>query len=248
MREAAHFIAGDLWGTEPKSDLEIGDWIFHKLSHDNYIWPQPFNLSLLSHYSCPDGFKVSWRHKAKEMLLTVCFHPRTPRYTPGLNDVCVCRGERDTWWWCPTGLNDVCVPWREGQTVMVHSRSKWSVCAVERDRWWWCVCDLVLQVCVDSALNLPWTAFPMGICTLCPPAAVYQGPPWLAYDHPNFIQRLALNSSHSAPQWSDGFMVLKIQVVSLFHFKLPILRHSRNKYLTRLITWSYTIHLIWYQG
>ncbi|XP_041913330.1 uncharacterized protein LOC121678148 [Alosa sapidissima] len=62
------------------------------------------------------------------------------------------------------------------------------------------------KVCVESALNLPWCAFPMGICTLCPPAAVYQGPPWLAHDRPNFIQCLVLNSSYSAPQWADGYM------------------------------------------
>lgn len=69
VRETAQAIAGDSWGPDPKTDLEIGDWILHKLSHASYIWPQPFNLNLVSHYSMSEGFKVSERHK--DILLPI---------------------------------------------------------------------------------------------------------------------------------------------------------------------------------
>ncbi|XP_035270927.1 uncharacterized protein ccdc17 isoform X3 [Anguilla anguilla] len=62
-----------------------------------------------------------------------------------------------------------------------------------------------LKVSVDRALNLPWAAFTLGLCTLSPPAAFYHGPSWVSYDRPSILQQLDFNSSQSSPQWSDGF-------------------------------------------
>ncbi|KAJ8392508.1 hypothetical protein AAFF_G00073860 [Aldrovandia affinis] len=62
-----------------------------------------------------------------------------------------------------------------------------------------------VKVSVDRALNLPWSAFTQGLCSLSPPAAFYHGASWVPYDRPAILQRLDLNSSQSSPQWSDGF-------------------------------------------
>ncbi|XP_061096358.1 uncharacterized protein LOC133127456 [Conger conger] len=62
-----------------------------------------------------------------------------------------------------------------------------------------------LKVSVDRALNLPWTAFTLGLCTLSPPAAFYHGTSWFSYDRPAILQQLDFNSSQSSPRWSDGF-------------------------------------------
>ncbi|KAG9350993.1 hypothetical protein JZ751_024882 [Albula glossodonta] len=61
------------------------------------------------------------------------------------------------------------------------------------------------QVSVDKALNLPWSAFTLGLCSLNPPAAFYHGASWVPYDRPLILQRLDLTSSQSSPKWLDGF-------------------------------------------
>ncbi|KAI1892076.1 hypothetical protein AGOR_G00150250 [Albula goreensis] len=62
-----------------------------------------------------------------------------------------------------------------------------------------------VKVSVDKALNLPWSAFTLGLCSLNPPAAFYHGASWVPYDRPLILQRLDLTSSQSSPKWSDGF-------------------------------------------
>ncbi|XP_046906009.1 coiled-coil domain-containing protein 17 [Hypomesus transpacificus] len=59
-------------------------------------------------------------------------------------------------------------------------------------------------VCVEGALNLPWAAFTLGLCSLSPPGAFYQGVRWATYDPPLPLLDLDPSSSTCAPRWRDG--------------------------------------------
>ncbi|XP_013402348.2 uncharacterized protein LOC106167978 [Lingula anatina] len=63
-----------------------------------------------------------------------------------------------------------------------------------------------IKVCVDGAVNLPWTNFTHAQICLNPPGAFYKGNPHAAYDKPVFTEKLMLTSTNKNPQWEDGFM------------------------------------------